>query len=64
MDIIYCPKCHDEIAVDNPEHYDIDCDCGEVIAKGHVCSLCKAKLCRPIPSLVPYKCFVAGSTDG
>ena len=31
MEIIVCKKCRSEIAVDDINNYDVDCDCGEVL---------------------------------
>lgn len=31
MEVILCPKCSSEIAVDDINSYDVDCDCGEIL---------------------------------
>lgn len=49
--IINCPKCESEIAVDDRDRYDIDCDCGAVIQKGlkHDESNCHEVGCEQCP---------------
>ncbi len=31
MEVILCPRCISEIAVEDLKNYDVDCDCGNVL---------------------------------